>query len=158
MDWSVRWSEELSFRANHRNKPKQQWQLIIVFLTYSLDPECWSNQELSPRPGPGADPGFFLRGGALVSCSTSTAINHIVLFCRIPVLLENRRSFKGGAHPLHPPPRSAPEVYPWVCYSMPWIKQTVTYWPLLLCTIQPPQPRLSTKLLVNILHLTGHKK
>ena len=32
-------------------------------------------------------------------------------FCRIPVVLENRRSSqKGGrgAHPLHPPPRSAP--------------------------------------------------
>ena len=28
----------------------------------------------------GADPGFFLRGGALVSCSTSTLINHIVFF------------------------------------------------------------------------------
>ena len=26
----------------------------------------------------GADPGFFLGGGALVSCSTSTPINHIV--------------------------------------------------------------------------------
>ena len=25
----------------------------------------------------GADPGFFLGGGALVSCSTSTPINHI---------------------------------------------------------------------------------
>ena len=34
-------------------------------------------------------------------------------FCRIPVVLENRRSSRGGgggaAHPLHPPPRSAPE-------------------------------------------------
>ena len=29
---------------------------------------------------PGADPGFFLRGGALVSCSTSTPINQIVFF------------------------------------------------------------------------------
>ena len=29
----------------------------------------------------GADPGFFLGGGALVSCSTSTPINHIVFFC-----------------------------------------------------------------------------
>ena len=28
----------------------------------------------------GADPGFFLGEGALVSCSTSTPINHIVLF------------------------------------------------------------------------------
>ena len=49
---------------------------------------------------------------ALVSCSTSTPINHIVFFFffgRIPVVLENRRSSQGrGAHPLHPPPRSAP--------------------------------------------------
>ena len=29
---------------------------------------------------PGADPGFFLGGGALVSCSSSTPINHIALF------------------------------------------------------------------------------
>ena len=28
----------------------------------------------------GADPGFFLGGGALVSCSFSTPINHIVFF------------------------------------------------------------------------------
>ena len=28
----------------------------------------------------GADPGFFLGGGALVSCSTSTPINHIVFW------------------------------------------------------------------------------
>ena len=61
----------------------------------------------------GADPGFFLGGGALVSCSTSTPTNHIVFFfCRIPLLvLENRRSSRGGgAHPLHPPPRSAPAI------------------------------------------------
>ena len=29
---------------------------------------------------PGADPGFFLGGGALVSCSTSTPINHNFFF------------------------------------------------------------------------------
>ena len=62
----------------------------------------------------GADPGFFLGGGALVSCSTSTPLNHRVFFLfyfyRIPVVLESRRSSQGGgAHPLHPPPRSAPE-------------------------------------------------
>ena len=35
-----------------------------------------------PRPPPfsGADPEFFLGGDALVSCSTSTPINHIVFF------------------------------------------------------------------------------
>ena len=45
----------------------------------------------------GADPGFSLGGGAPVSCSTSTPINHIVfVFRRIPVVLENRRSSQGG--------------------------------------------------------------
>ena len=60
----------------------------------------------------GADPGLFLGEGALVSCSTSTAINHFFFFCTIPVVLENRRSSQGGggAHPLHPPARSAPDV------------------------------------------------
>ena len=55
----------------------------------------------------GAVPG----GGALVSCSTSTPINHIVFFCcAIPVVLENRRSSQGGGGvrtpctlPLDPP-------------------------------------------------------
>ena len=35
---------------------------------------------VDPDQDPGASPGFFLGGGALVSCSTSTPINHIVLF------------------------------------------------------------------------------
>ena len=55
---------------------------------------------------PGADPGFFLGGGALVSCSTSESC----FYCRISVVLENRRSsWVGGggggegAHPLRPP-------------------------------------------------------
>ena len=58
----------------------------------------------------GADLGFCLGGGALVSCSSSTPINHTVFFCRIQDVLENRRSSQGGgfAHPLYPPPRSAP--------------------------------------------------
>ena len=34
--------------------------------------------ELSLLINSGADPGLFLGGGALVSCSTSTPINHIV--------------------------------------------------------------------------------
>ena len=62
----------------------------------------------------GADPGFFLGGGALVSYSTSTPINHIVLFCFVLFVAEYQLYWKtaghlrGGAHPLHPPPRSAP--------------------------------------------------
>ena len=69
----------------------------------------------------GADPGFFLGEGALVSCSTSTPINHIVFsfFCRIPVVLENRRSSHGGVRtPLHPPPRSAPVRCPFVLINL----------------------------------------
>ena len=38
--------------------------------------------------GPGADPGFFLGGSVLVSCSTSTPIKHIVFF------LQNTSCFK----------------------------------------------------------------
>ena len=54
---------------------------------------------------------FFLGGGALVSCSSSTPINHIVFFWLLQntSCIRNRRSSQeGGAHPLHPPPRSAP--------------------------------------------------
>ena len=53
---------------------------------------------------------IFLGGGALISCSTSTPINHIVFFGRIPDVLENRRSSQGGGGvrtsctlPLDPP-------------------------------------------------------
>ena len=67
------------------------------------------------RVKPGADPGFSLGGGALVSCSSSTPINHkVFFFCRIPVVLENRGlSQEGGrgAHPLHP----LPQIRPWKC-------------------------------------------
>ena len=55
---------------------------------------------------------LFLGGGALLSCFTSTPINHIVFF-----LAEYQLYWKtaghlgggGGAQLLHPPPRSAPE-------------------------------------------------
>ena len=69
-----------------------------------------AGKEFVPGMNSGADPGFFLGGGALVSCCTSTPINHIVFFCRIPVVLENRRSSQRGGGvrtpctlPLDPP-------------------------------------------------------
>ena len=62
------------------------------------------------------DPGFFLGGGAVVSCSTSTPINHIVfLFLQNTSCIRKPQVISGGggggAHPLHPPPRSAPDYY-----------------------------------------------
>ena len=45
------------------------WHIPLVF-----------NTDLYLLSITGADPGFFLGGGALVSCSTSTPINHIVFF------------------------------------------------------------------------------
>ena len=59
----------------------------------------------------GADPRFFLGGGALVSCSTSTPINHIVFFWQNTSCIRKPQVISrtgGGAHPLHPPPRSPP--------------------------------------------------
>ena len=71
-----------------------------------------SDRRARRSDGAGADPGFILGGSALVSCSTSTPINHIVsFFCRIPVVLENRKSSQGGGVrtpctlPLDPPLR-----------------------------------------------------
>ena len=57
----------------------------------------------------GADPGFFSGGGALVSCSTSTPINHIVFFQNTSCIRKPQViSGGGGVHLLHPPSGSAP--------------------------------------------------
>ena len=66
-------------------------------------------------------------GGALVSCSTSTTINHNVFLqntscIRKPQVISGGRG-RGGAHPLHPPPRSAP-VYYHVCKLQTLISTT----------------------------------
>ena len=71
---------------------------VTLFLTTGMS-RFFAKLGLNSTSCAGADPGFFLGGGALVSCSTSTPINHIVFFffffCRIPVVLENRRSSQG---------------------------------------------------------------
>ena len=65
---------------------------------------------LEHRGDPEADPGFILGGDALVSCSTSTPINHIVFFLQNTSCIRKPQGGGGGAHPLHPPPRSAPGI------------------------------------------------
>ena len=56
---------------------------------------------------------FFRRGYTRLLIYFNTNKPHSFFFCRIPVVLENRKSSQGGggAHPLHPPPRSAPDDY-----------------------------------------------
>ena len=55
---------------------------------------------------------FFRRGCSRLLLYFNTNKPHSFFFCRLPVVLENRRSSRGGggggAHPVHPPPRSAP--------------------------------------------------
>ena len=59
---------------------KKRGIYITLFTVNATDEKEYINS--------GADPGFFLGGGALVSCSTSTPINHIVFFRTIPVVLD----------------------------------------------------------------------
>ena len=86
--------------------------ILIITIMYSFTYSSFILLFMASLKGRIQD--YFLGGGALVSCSTSTPINHIVFFFgRIPVVLENCRSSQGGrgvAHSLHPPPRSAPAL------------------------------------------------
>ena len=48
----------------------KKWLVVLVY----------TNIQMYHYTCSGADPGFLLGGGALISCSTSTPINHIVFF------------------------------------------------------------------------------
>ena len=52
----------------------------------------------------GADPGFFLGGGALVSHSTSTPINHIVFFLQNTSCIRKLQVISGGGGCTPPAP------------------------------------------------------
>ena len=55
---------------------------------------------------------IFLGGGALVSCSASTPINHIFFFLHNTSCIRKPQVISGrGTHPLHPPLRSVPAIF-----------------------------------------------
>ena len=99
--------------------PRYTWTVELSFSSLCYN-ERYTNRHLNFKLMymylpfySGADQGFLLGWGALVSCSTSTPINTnkrvlVVFFCTIPVVLENRRSSRGGGCtpctlPLDPP-------------------------------------------------------
>ena len=68
----------------------------------------------------GANPGFFLGGGALISCSTSTPINHIFFFLQNTSSIRKPQVISGGGGwvrnpctlPLDPPLYIARQLNP----------------------------------------------
>ena len=56
------------------------------------------------RQEPGADPGLFLGGDALVSCSTSTPINHTVFFLQNTSCIRKPQVISGGGGCAPPAP------------------------------------------------------
>ena len=83
---------------------------IIFDLRESSIPRKW-RRYFARRIWQGRIQDFFRRGCSRLLLYFNTNKPHS-FFCRIPVVLENSRSSQrgggGGAHPLHPPPRSAP--------------------------------------------------
>ena len=70
--------------------------LAVKLNTYSkIDEAIYT--DLNPLVGlSGADPGFFFFLGALVSCSTSTPINHIVIFLQNTSCIRKLQVISGG--------------------------------------------------------------
>ena len=71
---------------------------------------------------------IFSGGGAFVSCSTSTPINH-----RIPVVLENRRSPQGGVRtpctlPLDPPLEQISSLETFRFYYVVSARKPASFW------------------------------
>ena len=60
----------------------------------------------------GADPGFFLGGGALISCSTSTPINHIVFFLQNTSCIRKPQVISRGRGGCCAPPAPSPYIRP----------------------------------------------
>ena len=100
---------EVLFSWRHDGQDHRDKQ-TTKFTTVKCRIFCFVFSETAGRHNwSGADPGFLLGGGALVCCSTSTPITHIVFFWQNTSCIRKPQVISGGdKHPLHPPPRSAP--------------------------------------------------
>ena len=100
-------------RRIHAGNRCCQHKQKIVFQELSGDSHC--QRLLMDNCGVcrGGSTIFFKRGCTRLLLYLNTNKLHSFFFGIIPVVLENRRSSPGGgAHPLHPPPRSAPAQIP----------------------------------------------
>ena len=106
------------------------WILVQAPVVQKLDSAIHRDKSLSSA---GADPGFFLGGGALVSCSTSTPVNHVFFLQNTSCIRKPQVISEGrGAHPLHPPPRSAPAADKYQGKQLCYLLDSS------LCTAAPP--------------------
>ena len=82
-----------------------------LFKTLNNKIVCLKTQGPENHSLPGADPGFFLGGAALVSYSTSTPINHLVFFFwQNTSCIRKRQVISGGGGCAPPAPPLDPHL------------------------------------------------
>ena len=99
------WDADFGRRCKHRyDQTRNIWCQAVYWNAL----ESLNLKQVVTKQGRIQD--FFLGGGALLSCSTSTPINHIFFLQNTSCIRKPQVIPRGGgvAHPLHPPPRSAP--------------------------------------------------
>ena len=105
--------------------PASQMQLpsIEVWFVRNLPWRCtldeWRRLHFT-----GADPGFFLGGGALVSCSASTPINHIVFFLQNFSCIKKPQVISGRGGGVRTPctlPLDPPLLHVWPTWGF-WVR------------------------------------
>ena len=85
--------EERRFKTITRNMVMTKTQMGDYAF---MSPNCLKLQKKEKELFTGVDPGFFLGGGSLVSCSTSTPINHIVYFLQNTSCIRKPQVTSGG--------------------------------------------------------------
>ena len=104
--------------TNHSFRLVLQLILLSIWL-YSLRSKHGQDENSNKRAVKAISKGIICRGGSRIffrrGCThlllyfNTNKPHSFFFFCRIPVVLKNHRSsHRGGGHPLHPPPRSAP--------------------------------------------------